>query len=51
MSRRIPRATLDRIFPPDVVPYVEILIVPAEHETPLRPVVDVVLVPKKAGES
>lgn len=43
---RIPRATLDRLFPPDVIPYVEVLIVRAEPEAPLRPVIDVVLVPK-----
>lgn len=23
MGRRIPRSTLDRLFPPDVIPYVE----------------------------
>jgi hypothetical protein len=51
MTRRaIPRSTLDRLFPPDVIPLVEILIVPAQPDLPLGPVVDVVLVPKKAGD-
>ena len=46
MSPRIPRSTLDRLFPPDVIPFVEILIVRAP-DAPRGPVVDVVLVPKK----
>jgi hypothetical protein len=39
-------AELRRRFPVDVVPFVEILMSPADPDAPLTPVVDVVLEPK-----
>jgi len=37
--------TRDRLFPPDPVPYVDVVIVPAIPDAPITPVIDVTLRP------
>ena len=43
------KRTINRLFPPDIVLFVEMAHRPAQPDRPLRPVVEAVLVPKHGG--
>lgn len=49
LATRNVRRIADVLFPRDVVPYVDVEILPASPDAPLAPVVEIVLVPK-AGD-
>jgi hypothetical protein len=40
------RRIADVLFPPDVVPFVDVEMIPASPDAPLTPVVEIVIVPK-----
>jgi hypothetical protein len=44
------RRIADVLFPRDVVPYVDVEIIPAAPDAPLTPVVEVVIVQAKDGD-